>query len=66
MKINSHTASDCLPLVIKMLPDGYTAWASKGKVYIYEGDVEIAQIDVAGMTPEESAEKVEKELTGVI
>lgn len=57
--------TDILPGVFDILPEGASAWMSGNDVVVYDGDVEIARIPVGGLSPEEAAAKVEKELQGV-
>ena len=66
MIIRTNEKATALPAILEILPEPYTAWLSHGTCIIYAKDVEIATIPVAGLSPEEAAAKVQKELEGVI
>jgi len=55
-----------LPAVLEALPEGFSAWASSGSIIVYEGDVEVANVPVRGLDPDEAVSEVRTALKGVI
>lgn len=63
--VNHTDHTDVLPAILSILPEGASAWMAGTDAVIYDGDVEIARIPVAGLSPEDAVAAVEKELQGV-
>lgn len=67
IRVNEKSSTvEVLPAIISILPKGLSAWISRGSALIFEGDVEIARVQVAGMSPAEAASEVAHALKGVI
>lgn len=57
---------DALPAILEMLPEGMSAWVSGEDAIVYDSNVEIARVPIAGLSPRDAARAVRKALKGVI
>lgn len=66
VKCNESVPMRTYTAIQDMLPDGMLVWLSGDIAIIYDDGVEIARIDIGGLSTEEATGAVAKELKGVI
>ena len=65
IKVKESVGEGVLAAVTAMLLDGLAAWELDGELVIYEGNVEVAALDVDGLTPAEARDLVQETLRGI-